>query len=285
MEEKFARYRNMLKAIEAERKNEEQYFKNLAAKRSVSQRLDSGLLWWGVKINSRRYGIGDVVEVQVERTRMTGEPHKLKVGAGVRLFKEGRDKDYQGVLSHIRKDRAVVSVLDERLMHDNDIQYGNVGLELVYDERPYKVMRNSIDSLLKSKEEHIMSIRDGLDKEDAFQEEWHHSVNLQALPFLPMDRLHESGNITPGSNIFNGYFVRDGAIGLFENYPYDFVAGTSFAGKEWSVSDVEIPFTRMRANIYTNVEAVEATALTSVGTDSNLKMTHFEEMAIWQRFM
>lgn len=182
MEEKFARYKNMLKAIEAERKNEEQYYKNLAAKRSVSQRLDSGLLWWGVKINSRRYGIGDVVEVQVERTRMTGEPHKLKVGAGVRLFKEGRDKDYQGVLSYIRKDRAVVSVLDERLMHDNDIQYGNVGLELVYDERPYKVMRNSIDSLMKSKEEHIMSIRDGLDKEDAFQEEWHHSVNLQALP-------------------------------------------------------------------------------------------------------
>lgn len=110
------------------------------------------------------------------------------------------------------------------------------------------------------------------------------SKNLSALGFLPMDRIHESGNITPGSNVFNGFFVRDGAIGVFENYPYDFRAGTSFAGKEWSVSDVEIPFTRMRANIYTNVEATEATALTSVGVDSNLKMTHFEEMAIWQRF-
>ncbi len=132
----------------------------------------------------------------------------------------------------------------------------------------------------------IVTSRGGLavQKSEALKYGADNSKNLQALPFLPMDRLHESGNITPGSNVFNGFFVRDGAIGLFENYPYDFRAGTQFAGKEWSVSDVEIPFTRMRANIYTNVEATEATALTAVGVDSNLKMTHFEEMAIWQRF-
>lgn len=132
----------------------------------------------------------------------------------------------------------------------------------------------------------IVTSRGGLavQKSEALKYGADNSKNLQALPFLPMDRLHESGQITPGSNIFNGYFVRDGAIGMFENYPYDFRVGTQFAGKEWSVSDVEIPFTRMRANIYTNIEATEATALTAVGVDSNLKMTHFEEMAIWQRF-
>lgn len=132
----------------------------------------------------------------------------------------------------------------------------------------------------------IVTSRGGLavQKSEALKYGANNEFNLQALPFLPMDKLHESGNITPGSNVFNGYFVRDGAIGLFENYPYDFREGTKFAGKEWSVSDVEIPFTRMRANIYTNIEATEATALTAVGVDSNLKMTHFEEMAIWQRF-
>lgn len=132
----------------------------------------------------------------------------------------------------------------------------------------------------------IVTSRGGLavQKSEALKYGADNSKNLNALGFLPMERLHESGNITPGSNVFNGFFVRDGAIGVFENYPYDFRAGTSFAGKEWSVSDVEIPFTRMRANIYTNIEATEATALTSVGVDSNLKMTHFEEMAIWQRF-
>lgn len=108
--------------------------------------------------------------------------------------------------------------------------------------------------------------------------------NLQALGFLPADRLYESGNISAASDIFNGWMIRDGAMGVFENFPHDFVNGTEIAGKKWSISDMDIPFTRMRANIYTNKEATEATALITSGTDSNLKMTHFEEMAIWIRF-
>jgi hypothetical protein len=121
-------------------------------------------------------------------------------------------------------------------------------------------------------------------KSEALKYGANNSVNLQALPFLPMDRLHESATISPASDVFNGYLVRDGAIGVYENFPYDFQAGTVIGGKSWSISDTEIPFTGMRANIYTNNEATDATALVSGGTDSNLIMTHFSEMAIWIRF-
>jgi len=108
--------------------------------------------------------------------------------------------------------------------------------------------------------------------------------NLQALGMFGADQMHESNSISAGSDVFNGYLLRDGSIGMIENFPADFVAGTKFGAKEWSISDMEIPGTGMRANIYTNSEATDATALVTSGTDSNLKMTHFEEMAIWQRF-
>jgi len=108
--------------------------------------------------------------------------------------------------------------------------------------------------------------------------------NLQALGFLPGDRIHESGNISAGADNFNGFFLRDGSIGVYENYPFDFRNGTQVGGKQWSVSDVELPHVKMRANIYTNREATDATALITSGTDSNLIMSHFEEMAIWVRF-
>lgn len=108
--------------------------------------------------------------------------------------------------------------------------------------------------------------------------------NLQGLRFLTGDRLHETGNLSAGSDVFNGYFLRDGSIGVMENFPYDFRNGTKIAGREWSISDMEIPYTRMRANIYTNKEATDGTALISSGTDSNLIMSHFEEMAVWIRF-
>lgn len=108
--------------------------------------------------------------------------------------------------------------------------------------------------------------------------------NIQSLGFLPLDRIHETDTVSAGSDIFNGYFLRDGAIGMYENFPYDFRNGSVVGGKQWNISDVEIPFTRMRANIYTNSEATDATALITSGADSNVKMTHFEEMAIWVRF-
>lgn len=107
--------------------------------------------------------------------------------------------------------------------------------------------------------------------------------NLRALDFFGADRMHESGNIT-SSVKFDGYLLRDGSIGVFENFPSDFRKGVSFAGKSWSVSDMDLPFVNMRANIYTDKNATNATSLITSGTDSNLIMTHFEEMAIWVRF-
>lgn len=108
--------------------------------------------------------------------------------------------------------------------------------------------------------------------------------NLQSLGMWDSSQLYESHNISASSDVFQGWLVRDGAIGVFENYPSDFRSGVSFAGKEWSISNAKLPFINMRANIYTNNEATDATALVGAGTDSNLIMTHFQEMAIWCRF-
>lgn len=131
----------------------------------------------------------------------------------------------------------------------------------------------------------IMTNRAGLSVQKAEQLKFSvaNSENKNALGMFPLDRMYESGNISAGSDNFQGWLMRDGAMGVYENFPFDFRDGTEFAGKQWSVSDVEIPFTRMRANIYTNTEATEATSLVA-GAPSDMKMTHFEEMAIWTRF-
>lgn len=101
---------------------------------------------------------------------------------------------------------------------------------------------------------------------------------------MPLDRRYVTDQLSPGSDNFTGFFVRDGAIGSYENWPWDFRNNTSFAGKEWSITDVEMPYIKSRPNIYMNKEATEATSIISPNTDSNLIMTHFEEMAIWDRF-
>lgn len=108
--------------------------------------------------------------------------------------------------------------------------------------------------------------------------------NLAALGAFPLDRLYESSTISAGSDIFNGYTFRNGTIGFVENFPFDFRNGTEIGGMKWDVTDVELPFTRMRANVFTNKFASNAQSLITPSTDSNLAMSHGEEMGIWHRF-
>lgn len=153
-----------------------------------------------------------------------------------------------------------------------------------------ETMFNNLEALMEANElpggYRIVTNRAGLavQKTEALKFGAANDKNLQALGFLGLDRMYETGNIAPGSDIFNGFFLRDGALGTFENFPHDFRAGTEFGGKKWSISDTDIPFTGMRANIFVNNEATDATSLVSAGTDSNLIMTHFQEMAVWIRF-
>ena len=105
--------------------------------------------------------------------------------------------------------------------------------------------------------------------------------NLQALGFVTPDRYYQSTTISAGSDTFNGFVFRDGEIGLIENHPWDFRNGTEFAGKMWSVSDMEMEWTRSRLNVYVDNQATDAQSLIS---SSNMVMTHFQEMALWDRF-
>ena len=151
-----------------------------------------------------------------------------------------------------------------------------------------QTMFSSIDELFQANEVggnlRYVTNRAGLavQKMEALQFGANNTRDLQALGMVTPDRMHQTGNISAGSDVFNGYAFRDGAIGTFENYPWDFRNGTEFGGRKWSVSDVELPFINMRANIYTNNEATNADSL--VSGDSNAIMTHFQEMAIWVRF-
>ena len=107
---------------------------------------------------------------------------------------------------------------------------------------------------------------------------------LWAQSAIAPDRRYISDQLSPGSDNFTGFFVRDGAMGIFENWPWDFRNGTVVGGKKWSITDVEMPYIKSRPNVFINTEATEATSIISPNTDSNLIMTHFEEMALWDRF-
>lgn len=120
-------------------------------------------------------------------------------------------------------------------------------------------------------------------KQEALKYGSDNEKNLRALGMIPASSMHTSHNISTAVN-FDGFWVRDGAIGMFSNFPADFRANTMVGDAKWSVSPVELPFIGSRANIYTDSFKADATGLVTSGTDTNLIMSAGEEMAIWDRF-
>jgi len=100
---------------------------------------------------------------------------------------------------------------------------------------------------------------------------------------MPLGQRFISDYISPGSDVFQGWLARMGSIGLVNNFPYDFRMGTEVAGKKWSISNTELPYIKMRANVFINNEATNATSMVTA-SDTNAIMTTFEEMFLWFRF-
>ena len=108
--------------------------------------------------------------------------------------------------------------------------------------------------------------------------------NIQAWGMLPAEDMHNSHNIST-SAVFDGFYVRKGAIGAYPNFPYDFRTGTTVGDAKWSISDMEMPFIKERVNVYTDTFKADASSLTASGTDTNTLMSHGEEMGLWYRFV
>jgi len=212
------------------------------------------------KMKNIAYAMGNTIEtilatvLETRKTQVLVNTAQVSATAGDYAFDSTPDK--LNIKLAAQKDTMFYAL--EQLMASNELG-GN-----------YRVITNRAGLALQKAE--ALKYGAGNDK------------NIAALGFLPTDRMHESGNISAGSDIFNGWFLRDGSIGVYENYPFDFQNGTEIGGKKWSISDMELPFTRLRANIYTNKEATNADALITSGSDSNTIMSHFEEMGIWSRF-
>lgn len=109
------------------------------------------------------------------------------------------------------------------------------------------------------------------------------SENLNwASELISKGKIYETQNIAPESDIFNGYLLQEGAVGVYPNFPFDFRKGSKVGTKEWSVSSTDLPFMNMKANIIIDRNAVDATAKIGRGSDST--MTTSESMGIWFRF-
>lgn len=165
------RYNILLSAIEEERKHEEAYFKSLDNAKSKEDKIKSGILWSPVLLIKKHYGVGEHIEMVFERTKQLNQPHKFKTGIACNILYETHETiALRGAVSFVRGNKMGVILNSTQFDKDYIPDNGSVSIRMIYDERPYKVMKSTIETLKQSKEEHIKALREGIRRKSKFDE-------------------------------------------------------------------------------------------------------------------
>mgnify|MGYP005990475931 CR=1 FL=1 len=100
---------------------------------------------------------------------------------------------------------------------------------------------------------------------------------------IPMEARYIDHQISTSAN-FNGFLVRDGGLGIIQNYPYDFRVGTQFGNVEWSVTNTVMPYVNAQLNVFISKEAADTRNVVTGANDTNGTMSHYQSIALWDRF-
>ncbi len=155
------RLKQLIQAIEEERKIEEKYYSSIAKSKTKSEKIKAGYLIYPVTILKQNYTLGEYVELQLEIPENTNlNRSKFREGMGCQLIAESEEtKSFKGTVSKIRKN-SIHIILQSDIIEKQSISYASkLGLEQVYDERPYKVMTNVMATVIKSEEPSIKELK------------------------------------------------------------------------------------------------------------------------------
>jgi ATP-dependent RNA/DNA helicase IGHMBP2 len=143
-------FRELQSLLKKERDADLSQHKEFIEKLPLDHKKKKGYTWYPLQLIKKGFTYGDRAYVIVERTSLLDEPHQMKAGHTVRLFSMQpavRDGDQHAVVHYVDKNRMKV-ILNSKDLPDW-IDLGQIGVELMFDERTYQEMEAALKTLLK----------------------------------------------------------------------------------------------------------------------------------------
>lgn len=130
-------------------------FRKEVAQLTLSEKRKKGLTWQPVEVKKEGYTFGERAFVIIEKTTHLNQPNRFKPGAPVEFYSAATDKfsksDNQkenGIIQFLERNRMKI-VLNTKDLPDW-LGNGQLGVDLLFDERTYREMEKVLDLLLKT---------------------------------------------------------------------------------------------------------------------------------------
>ncbi|MEM6641363.1 MAG: AAA domain-containing protein [Bacteroidota bacterium] len=126
---------------------------------SITERVQNGVTWYPIQIESDFASTGDRLTLEVRRTKNIGSKHAFQAGVVVGLF--GQDakeaKVLQGVVGYVQEDRMRI-VLNQGYLPDW-LHAERLGVNLLFDDGTYREMNKAIKTVMSARNDRIAELR------------------------------------------------------------------------------------------------------------------------------
>lgn len=152
---------HLLELLKIEKEKDLEEYKKKIQRLSLQERTQNGVAWYPLQVVKRGYTMGSRAYVVVERTKQLGEEHRFRSGKPVRLFTmqsiEGKHEQ-TGVIYYVKKDRMQI-ILNSKDSPDW-LSKGLLGVDLLFDDRTYQVMEQTLQQVKKASKDRLAELRD-----------------------------------------------------------------------------------------------------------------------------
>ncbi|MDZ4838969.1 MAG: AAA domain-containing protein [Bacteroidota bacterium] len=155
-------FRQQKELIKIERDEEVRLFEQYQQNTSLEERKKKGITWYPLIIKETGYSIGEYPFVVVSRAPGQDHEHQLQSGKVAGLFnrQKGLESELVKGTIHYVEGNNLKLILNQDELPDW-LSEGQVGINLLHDERSYKEMNDALGRISKAKENtQLANIRD-----------------------------------------------------------------------------------------------------------------------------
>lgn len=152
----------LLYLTEVERQAEIAQYQSIIKETPLQERKNKGLSWYPITIVKERIGLGEQLQLDIERTTQQGERHTFREGQTAALFVNmpTKKQDYpslHGVIEWVRGDKLRLTVNVDEL--PDWIDDGKLGLNKLYNETTFKAMKTAVKTAIAAKDDRLAELR------------------------------------------------------------------------------------------------------------------------------
>lgn len=143
-----------LALLKIEREEDLEQYKQKILRTPLQDRKKAGLSWYPVIFKRTMYDTGEKLVIELERTTEIDKPHIFQSGKLVSIFAQSHadkisEEQISGVVNQVRGNSMMITLSTDHF--PNWIDYGKLGIDLLFDEASYREMEIAMKQVIEAK--------------------------------------------------------------------------------------------------------------------------------------